>query len=161
MKNGKTEKNLNITNRFWFKSIFHCFYLLIFHMYFLNWNHISQKANIVLMILAFFEVGKKAMFFWFFENPSNGINVSLAWVLGIDENIIQINNDKNIELFGQHLIDITLKTSQCVRKSKKHYLVFEMAVLSLKGCLLFITLFYLYLIVSSREIELDELFGLT
>ena len=40
------------------------------------------------------------MFPQFFENLSNGINVSLAWVLGIYKNIIYINDNKNIKLFG-------------------------------------------------------------
>ena len=60
------------------------------------------------------------MFLQFFEKPSNGINVGLAWVFGIDKDIILINNDKNIKLFGQDLFNITLKTGWYVRKPEKH-----------------------------------------
>ena len=39
----------------------------------------------------------------------HGLFVTLAWIFGIDENVIQVNNDKNIGFFGQDLIDITLE----------------------------------------------------
>ena len=108
------------------------------------------------MKLALFKVSKKAIFPQFFKNPSNGINVGLAWVLSIDENVFKIDNDKNIELFGHYLIDIILKTDRCVEEPKKHYLVLKVAVLSLEGHLPFIALFYPYLMVSICKIKLGE-----
>ena len=101
------------------------------------------------------------MFPQFFENPSNGIDVGLAWVFNIDDNIIYINNNKNIELSSQDFIDITLETSLYVEKPKNNYLVLEVAISSTEGRILFIALFYPYLIVSTREIELGKLFGST
>ena len=47
-----------------------------------------------------FEIGKKAVFPQFLENLSNGINVSLAWVLDVDEDVIKVKNDENIEFLG-------------------------------------------------------------
>ena len=41
--------------------------------------------------------------------------MTLAWILGIDEDVIQINNDKDIKLFGQDLIDITLEACWSIR----------------------------------------------
>ena len=35
--------------------------------------------------------------------------MTLAWILNIDKDIIQINNNKNVKLFSQNIIDITLK----------------------------------------------------
>ena len=113
------------------------------------------------MKLALFEIDKKAMFPQFFQNLSNDINMGLAWILGKDKNIIYINDNENIKLFGQDFIDITLETSRCIEELKKHYLVFEVAISSPEGQLSFITLFYPHLIVSTCEIELDELFGST
>ena len=40
------------------------------------------------MKLALFEVSKKVIFPQFFNNLSNSIDVSLAWIVGIDKNII-------------------------------------------------------------------------
>ena len=86
--------------------------------------------------------------------------MSLAWVLFIDEDIIEINNDKNIKFLGQDLVNIALEASWCVRQPKKHYLILEMAVSSPKSRFLFIALFYPYSMVSACEIELGELFCL-
>ena len=35
--------------------------------------------------------------------------MSLAWVFGVDKDVIQIYNDEDNKLFYQDLIDITLK----------------------------------------------------
>ena len=113
------------------------------------------------MKLALLKDDKKTIFFQFFENLLSSINVGFAWVLGIDKDIIWINNNKNIKFFDQDLIDITLETSRCIEESKRYYLVLEVAVLSLKDLFLFIALFYLHLIVSICEVKLDELFGLS
>ena len=46
------------------------------------------------MKLALFEFGKKAIFLQFFKNSLNNIDVGLTLVFDINENIIQINNNK-------------------------------------------------------------------
>ena len=107
------------------------------------------------------EVGKKAVFPQFLKNPLDGINVSLAWVLGVDENVIEVNNDKDIKFLDQDLVIVTLETGRGVRQLKRHYLVLEVVVSSLESCLLFIALFYLHPMVSTCEVRLDELFCLT
>ena len=80
------------------------------------------------MKMTFLEVGKKAIFPQFLKNPSNGIDVSLAWVFGIDEDVIKVNNDEDIKFLGQDLINIALKAGRCVGQPKKHYLILEVAV---------------------------------
>ena len=101
------------------------------------------------------------MFPQFFKNLLNNIDVGLAWIFSINKNIIWINNDKNIKLFGQDLIDIILKTGRYVGKPKKYYLVLKVAILSLEGRLPFIALFYPQPIVNTCEIKFGKLFGLT
>ena len=56
------------------------------------------------MEMAFLEVDKKAVFPQFFENPSNGINVSLAWVFGVDEDVIEVNYRVYVQYFLQHIV---------------------------------------------------------
>ena len=86
--------------------------------------------------------------------------MGLAWVFSKDKNIIQINNDKNIKLFDQNLIDVTLEAGWCVRKPKKYYLVLKVAVSNPEDRLPFIALFYLYSMVSTCKVELGKLFSL-
>ena len=56
-----------------------------------------------------FENGKKAVFPQFVQHPADSIDVSLARIFGVNQDIIQINNHKNVEFFGEDLIDVTLK----------------------------------------------------
>ena len=106
------------------------------------------------------EVGQKAVFPQFLKNPSNSIDVSLTWVFVVDEDIIEINNDKNIEFLGQDLVNIALEADQCVKQPKKHYLVLEVAVSSSEDRFLFIALFYPYSMIRTHEVKLGELFCL-
>ena len=85
----------------------------------------------------------------------------LAWVLGVDKDVIEIKNDENIEFLGQDFINIALEAGRYVGQPERHYLVLKMAVLSPKSRLLLIALFYLYPIGSTHEVELGELFCLT
>ena len=62
-----------------------------------------------------FEFGKKAVFPQFVQHPADSINVSLAYILGVDQDVILVNNHKNVKFFGQDLIDVTLKAGWCVR----------------------------------------------
>ena len=41
--------------------------------------------------------------------------VTLARILGIDEDVIQVNDDKNVKLLSQDLINITLEARRCIR----------------------------------------------
>ena len=45
-------------------------------------------------------VSKKAIFSQIFENLSNSFNVALVEIFGINQNIIQIYDNKKFELFG-------------------------------------------------------------
>ena len=80
------------------------------------------------MKMTLFEIGKKIIFPKFLENLSNGIDVSLTWVLGVDKDVIKVNNDKDIKSLSQDLINIAPEAERCVRQPKKHYLVLEVAV---------------------------------
>ncbi len=62
---------------------------------------------------------------------------------------MQIYNDKDIKLFNDDFIDIDLKTSQNVGKSKKYDLVLEIAVPGTKNSLLFIVFLDSHFVVST------------
>ena len=40
--------------------------------------------------------------------------MALTQIFNIDKNVILINNDKDVKLFGQDLIDITLEARQSI-----------------------------------------------
>ena len=47
-----------------------------------------------------FEVGKKAVFPQFVQHPAESIDVSLAYIFGVDYDIIKVNNYENVKFFG-------------------------------------------------------------
>ena len=62
-----------------------------------------------------FEVGKKAVFSQFVQHLADSIDVSLTCILGVDQDVIQVNNHENVEFFGQDLIDVTLEADWCIQ----------------------------------------------
>ena len=56
------------------------------------------------------------------------LDVAFALILGVDENIIQINNDKDIEFFCEDLIDVALECCRSIGQSKKYYLILKVVV---------------------------------
>lgn len=53
----------------------------------------------------------------------------LALVFDINEDIIQVYNNKNFEFLSQNLIDIAMEAVQSIKQSKWYYFIFEMATL--------------------------------
>ena len=49
------------------------------------------------------------------QSPTYGLNVSLPKVFNINQDIIQIYNNKNIKLFSKYLVNISLKDGRGIR----------------------------------------------
>lgn len=81
-----------------------------------------------------------------------GIHIPLAFILSVNQDITQVDNDKNIKFLGQNLVNITLKTSRGVKMPKKHYLIFKIIVSSLKNHLPFVVFFYLHSMIGADEV---------
>ncbi len=62
-----------------------------------------------------------------------------SFVFGLDENVIEIYNHKNVVFLCQDLGDIVLEYSRYIGQSKRHYLVLEVAIAGSESCLLFLT----------------------
>lgn len=78
-----------------------------------------------------------------------GLHVRLACVLNIDQNIVQIHNNKDVKLFSKIFINIALKTGRGIRNSKRLDLILKMAVPDTKNSLLFIAFSNFHLIVGT------------
>ena len=83
----------------------------------------------------------------------------LAWIFGIDQNIIQLYYNKDIKLFSKNLIDIALKTGKCIEKAKGHYLVLKVIVFDVEGRLPLITLSNSHPMIGTSEIQLGKSLG--
>ncbi len=79
-----------------------------------------------------------------------------TFAFGIDKDFIKIHCHENVNLFHLDLIYIVLEHSQCVNQSNRHYLVLEMAIVGLKGCLRYIAFSDPHLIVDISQIKFGE-----
>ena len=66
-------------------------------------------------------------------------NIRLTRIFNIDPNIIQIYNNKNIKIFYKKFIDIVLKYSQSIKKTKKYNLIFKIIIFDPKSYFSFFT----------------------
>lgn len=88
-----------------------------------------------------------------FLKISNTHQTAFTWVYSgffyIDQNVIQIHNDKSIEFFGQDLIDIFLETCQSIGQTKRDYLIFIVIISGLESRLLFVAFFDTYTLICA------------
>ena len=76
----------------------------------------------------------------------------LTKIFSIDHYDIQVYNNKNIQLFSQNLVNVSLKGSRSIRKAKKHDLVFEVAILGLESSFSVITFTNPHLMIGICQI---------
>ena len=84
------------------------------------------------------------------------LNVTFAFIFAVDKDIIQIHNDKNIEFFHENLIDVGLEYCQSNGQSKKHYLIFEVAVSGLESSLPLIFFANFHPVIGTSEVKLGK-----
>ena len=109
------------------------------------------------MKLTFLQIGIQREFPQLVDNPTYYLNITFSLVFGVDENIIQIYNDKDMEFFRKDFIKVALEYCRSVGQSKRHHLIFKVAVSSPKSSLPLIFFANSHLVVSTGEVELDKL----
>ncbi len=90
------------------------------------------------------------------QHLSNGLYVLFAFVLGVDEDVIEIHYNKNVDLFCQDLVDITLKRGRRVGQSKRHDLIFKVTIAGFEGRLLFVAFPDPHSMVGIGQIKLSK-----
>ena len=63
---------------------------------------------------AFFQIGKKPILLQKIQHSLHGLHVALGFIFSVNQNVIQVHNNKNIEFFGQNLVDIALEAGRSV-----------------------------------------------
>ena len=62
----------------------------------------------------FFQIGEKVILPQKVPDSLNGLHVALAWIFNVNQDVIQVDNDKNIEFFGQNFVDVPLEAGRSV-----------------------------------------------
>lgn len=83
-----------------------------------------------------------------------------AKVFGINQDVIQIHNDKNIKFLDKDLINVALKDGRGIGKSKKNDLILQIAVLGLEDYFPFGTFTNSYPVVCIFQIQQSKMLGL-
>ena len=85
--------------------------------------------------------------------------MTIPVIIGVNEDVIQIHNNKDVEFLNNDLVDISLKACWCVHQTKRHHLVLEVAISSLECSVPLVPFVDSHLIVGTDVVELGELFG--
>ena len=93
------------------------------------------------------------MFPEFFEDPPDSFYVTLAGVFGVNQNVIEVHNDKNIKFFHQDFVDVSLEAGGGIRKTEKHDLILKMAILRLECYFPLVTLPNFHLIICVYQVQ--------
>ena len=72
-------------------------------------HHIAKKLNLFLMKLTLLQVGKQQELPELLQYPLYGYDVTISIIISIDQDIIQVNNNKDVKLLRKDLVDISLK----------------------------------------------------
>ena len=82
--------------------------------------------------------------------------MAFFFIFDIDEDIIQIYNNKNIKLFRKNLINIALENCQSDNQPIGYYLILKIAISDLKNDFLLISFANSHLVIGTYEVELDK-----
>ncbi len=95
------------------------------------------------------------------QHLSNDFNILFSFTFNLDEDVIETYYYENVEFLYQDLINIALKSSWCICQSKKHHLIFEIAIAGSKDCFQFVTFSDPHPMIDIGQIKLGETLGPT
>ena len=96
------------------------------------------------------------MFSELLQDPAHCIYVWLARVLDIDQNVIQVDNDKDVQFLGKDFVNVTLEASWSVGEAEGHDLIFKVAIPGAERGFPLVTLFNSHLMIGTSEIQLGK-----
>lgn len=82
----------------------------------------------------------------------NYIDVDWVYFFNIDQDIIWVDNDKNVQIFAKDFVNISLETCLSIRQTNRYYLVLKIAISGTKPGLLFITFFDPYPMINTGQV---------
>ena len=106
-------------------------------------DNIPKKLYLRLVEVTFLELSIQTDTAKLVKDQSNML-LRLLYILGINQNVVKITNNKVLEKFSKNIVHQVLKDCWCVCKSKRHDKVFKVAIPCLKSGLSFISFFNSY-----------------
>ena len=125
----------------------------------LRGHYIAKEPNFFLMESTLLQVGIQQELPELFQNPPYGCNVIIPIIINVNEDVIQIHDDKDIELFSKDLVDVSLEAYWCVCQTERYHLVLKVAVSSPERSLPLVPLADSHSMIGTSEVELGESFS--
>ena len=104
----------------------------------------------------FFQIGIQQEFLQLVEYPTYCLDMAFSLIFGLDKDIIQIHNDKDIKFFCKDFINVALEFYQSVNQSKRHHLILKVAISGLENSLSLISFANSYPVVGTGEVKLSK-----
>lgn len=152
IKFGKTYKDLDVSYLLQLQPDLDHFNLFVYYLYILCKNHITKGLNFILVKTTLLKIGKEPVFLELIMDPAYSLHVQLNKVFGINQDVFQIYDDKNIKFFNNNFIGTALEAGRSIKKSKRHDLILKLTVLSLKSHLLFIVFTNSHLVRKTSQV---------
>ena len=135
---GETEEGLNVLDFVWFRPILDNLDFVGGHSQAVGREHIPKVFTGSDVKFTFICMGEKAVSV---ESAEYFPDVSfvLRKVIGIDQYVVQIDNDINVYHIGKDVVHEPLKSCRSVSKAFRHYQSLKGSVSSLEGSLSFIS----------------------
>lgn len=92
-------------------------------------------------------------------NQPNSIN--MICFVGINQDIIQVNNHKNVKLLCQYTIDVALKAWRCIENTKQYYMIVKLIISSVEKSFPLVFFANSYPIIGTGQIKLGKLLSWT
>ena len=149
---GKTEEGLNVLDFMWFRPILHNLDFIGDHSQAVWREHVSKVFAGSDVEFAFICTGEKAVSAESVEYFLD-VSIMLRKVIGIDQYVIQIDNDINVYHIHEDVIHEPLKSCRSVSKAFWHYQPLERSVLSPEGSLPFVSCWNVNQMVHVLEVD--------
>ena len=85
--------------------------------------------------------------------------MTISVIISVDQNVIQIYNDKNVKFLGKNLDDISLEAYWYVCQTKKHHLILKVTLLGPECGFPLVFFADFHSMVGTSELELSQLFS--
>ena len=105
-----------------------------------------------------FQVGEQQELPELLQHPLYGRDVSISVIIGIDEDVVQIYDNKDIKLFSKNLVDVSLEAGWRVGEIERHHLILEVTVLGSECDFLLVFFADSHSMVDTGEVKLSESF---
>ena len=82
--------------------------------------------------------------------------MTISIIISVNENVVQIHDNKDVELLYKDLIDKPLEACRCVCQPEGHHLIFKVTVSSFEHDLLLVPFADSHLMICTGKVELDK-----